>query len=433
MSRRVIPIVLALSCSLLHAQNQTISGVTSTYTVTLPAGFTGATFSTLSLDVNYPVGLPAGSYIPVQRLNADFQGFISAYPNPADAPEAYLSIALQQIMSKYPQITFGSLLGTMSAPGTTVPGTTVTIPGNVLGTITVAIGNYPGNLGLPSSSAGAVSYIFSTHVVTLPTGFTGTAFSSLSLGTFYPTGLNTGSYITTNQLNSDFQKSISTYPSPTDPPEAYLSVALQQILNKYSQIQLGTLSGLINGPGTTIPGTPITMPGPLIGSVGVIIGTPSAAFGSLYGLTGTVSLISSTWTVTLPAAFTSNAFSLLTLGVTYPTGLNPGSYVPAKQLNSDFQGFITANSSPTDAPEAFLSSSLQQILNKYTQMTGGATTGEINGPDTTYPGTNITTPGPLIGTVEVFIGTYNPVLGLTLLAPTISARSAAMPRLVPTR
>jgi len=209
MSRRIIPIVLALSCGLLQAQNQTISSVTSSYTVTLPAGFTGATFSSLSLGVSYPAGLPTSSYITVQRLNADFQGFISAYPNPADAPEAYLSIALQQIMNKYPQITYGSLLATMSGPGTTVPGTTVTIPGSVTGTITVAIGNYSGSLGLPSSQAVAVSYIASTHVITLPSGFTGTAFSTLSLGTFYPTGLSAGSYITTNQLNSDCQKSIS--------------------------------------------------------------------------------------------------------------------------------------------------------------------------------------------------------------------------------
>jgi hypothetical protein len=432
MSRRIIPIVLALSCGLLQAQNQTISGITSSYTVTLPAGFTGATFSSVSLGVSYPVGLPTSSYIPVQRLNADFQGFISAYPNPADAPEAYLSIALQQIMNKYPQITYGSLIATMSGPGTSVPGTTVTIPGSVLGTITVGIGNYSGSLGLPSSTAVAVSYIASTHVVTLPTGFAGTAFSSISLGTFYPTGLSAGSYITTNQLNSDFQKSISAYPSPTDPPEAYLSVALQQILSKYSQIQLGTLSGSINGPGTTVPGTTITIPGPLIGGVAVIIGTPSAALGSLYGLTGNVSIVSSTWTVTLPAAFAATAFSTLTLGVTYPTGLNPSSYVQANQLNSDFQGFITANSSPSDAPEAFLSMALQQILNKYTQMTGGTTSGEITGPGTSVPGTSITIPGPPLGTVEVVIGTYNPGFGLTFFAPLISARSTATARLVPT-
>jgi len=182
----------------------------------------------------------------------------------------------------------------------------------------------------------------------------------------------------------------------------------------------------------TLPGTTITVPGPLIGGVAVIIGTPSAALGSLYGLTGNVSIVSSTWTVTLPAAFTSTAFSQLSLGVTYPTGLNPSSYVLATQLNSDFQGFITANSSPSDAPEAFLSSSLQQILNKYSQMTGGTTTGEITGPGTTVPGTTVTIPGPLIGTVEVIIGTYNPGFGLTFLAPLISARSTAMPRLVAT-
>jgi hypothetical protein len=130
-SRRSFLLVLALFCGLLNGQTQTISSVTSSYVVTLPTGFTGTVFSTLQLGVNYPAGLPTSSYIPIKQLNADFQGFISAYPNPADAPEAYLSIALQQILNKYPQITYGTLTGTINGPGTTFPGTTVTIPGSV--------------------------------------------------------------------------------------------------------------------------------------------------------------------------------------------------------------------------------------------------------------------------------------------------------------
>jgi hypothetical protein len=281
---------------------------------------------------------------------------------------------------------------------------------------------------VPSTLTGTVSYVYSTHVVSLPAGFTGTAFSSLSLGTIYPTGLTPSSYITINQLNSDFQSSISAYPSPTDPPEAYLSVALQQILNKYSQIAYGTLSGSINGPGTTIPGTTITSPGALIGTITVAIGTPSAAYGSLYGQTGTISIVSSTWAVTLPAAFTGTAFSVLELSVTYSAGLTPSSYVLAKQLNSDFQGFITANSSPTDAAEAFLSMALQQVLNKYPQMAGGTTIGEITGPGTTIPGTTVTTPGPLIGTVEAAIGTYSTISGLIPFTRSNSPGSTARSR-----
>jgi len=292
-----------------------------------------------------------------------------------------------------------------------IPGTGIPI-----GTITVAIGTFTTANILSGGSAQTVSAssITSSYILTFPTGFAGQAFSTVQLAVTYPTGLNSSSYITSKQLDSDFQGFISAYPNPADPPEAYVSNALQGILSKYPQIPGGALTGTIAGApqvigGVTIPGT-----GAPIGSTTAFIGNFSTAFAGLGALpvqTGNVSNVTSSWAVTPPAGYTDPVFSSLQLTVTYPISLTPSSYITSKQLNSDFQNFISANSSPTDAAEGFLSISLQQILNKYSQMGGGAVSGLMSGPGTTIGG--VTIPGLQVGSITVAIGTYNPFTGLT--------------------
>ncbi len=394
-SSRSVLIACTLSCGLLYSQTQTLSLITSSYGVTVPTGFTGQVFSSLQLGLYYPTGLPSSSYIPIKQLNSDFQGFISAYPSPADAPEAYLSVALQGILSKYPGIAGATLTGIISGPPQMIGGVTIPGTGTPIGTITVAIGTFnAATLIGGSGQSTAISSITSSYTVTFPMGFTGQAFSTVQLAVTYPTGLNSGSYITVKQLTSDFQGFISAYPNPADPPEAYISNALQGILTKYPQMPGGSITGTISGQPQVIGGVPIPGTGATLGSITAIIGNFNgiyAGLSALYGQTGSVSLIISSYAVTLPAAFTAQTFSTLQLGVTYAAGLTPSSYILSKQLNTDFQGFVTANSSPSDAPEAYLSMSLQQILNKYSQMSGGTVLGLISGQGTTIGG--ITIPG----------------------------------------
>jgi hypothetical protein len=404
---RSVLVGLTFSCCLFFGQTQTINVISSTYTLTMPAGFTDTVYSRLQLSISYPANLPASSYILYSRLNSDFQGFVTGSGSSPDAPEAYLSIGLQGILTKYPQITGGTLSAAISGPGTVVPGTMVTIPGAASGSVTVAIGVYGTVAGLSTVQATPVSSVSSVRNLALPAGFTGPALSTVSLGLVYPTGLSPDSYVASKQLLSDFQGFSTAYPTPSDPPEAFLSTTLQQMLSKYSQISGGTLSGSISGPGMTIPGTTVTTPGPVLGTISAAIGNFDNAYGLFFGFAGNVSNINSRWLVTLPAGFPGPTFSTVYLSVNYPTGLGASSYITNKQLTSDFQGFISAYPTPSDAPEAYLSSALQQILSKYSQMPGGNVAASIKGPDMVIPGTNVTTPGPPIGTVAVYLGVYN--------------------------
>jgi hypothetical protein len=129
-----------------------------------------------------------------------------------------------------------------------------------------------------------ISYVSSDYTVTMPSGFSGTNLSTVSLSVTYPVGLNPGQYISSTQFNADFQGYVSTYPSPNDPPEAILGSVLQSILGKYPQIAGGTLTGEIAGPGTTIGG--ITIPGAPSGTVIAAIGTFNSNLG-IYGLNRT--------------------------------------------------------------------------------------------------------------------------------------------------
>ncbi len=433
----------SLFCGLLYGQTATVSSIISSYAITTPTGFTGQVFSTLELGVYYPAGLSPSSYITNTQLNSDFQGFISGYPNPSDAPEAYLSVALQGILNKYPQILGGTLTAAISGPPQVVNGMPIPGTGTPIGSISVAIGTF-NTAGIATIATGTpgqtvtVSAIASSWTVSLPSGFTGQAFSALRLGVTYPTGLPSSSYITSKQLNSDFQGFITAYPNPADPPEAYLSVSLKGILNKYSQIPGGTLSATISGPPQVIGGITIPGSGTQVGTINVGIGTFNGLTSSLYGFTyfgqsGTVSGITSSWAVTLPMGFSGPVFSVLNLGVTYPIGLTPASYITNQQLNADFQGFISAYPNPSDAPEAYLSIALQQILNKYAQIPAGTLIGEINAPGMTYPGTTLMIPGALIGTVEVILGTYNSNSVAIPFTRSNAPGSVALPKPIPFR
>jgi hypothetical protein len=132
-----------------------------------------------------------------------------------------------------------------------------------------------------------------------------------------------------------------------------------------------------------------------------------------FGYAGNVSTINSRWLVTAPPGFTGTVFSSVYLSVSYPTGLSAASYITSKQLNTDFQGFLSAYPTPSDPPEAYLSAALQQILNKYPQMPGGTFGASIKGPDVMVPGTTVTTPGPPLGTVAGYLGTYTSATVLT--------------------
>ena len=135
----------------------------------------------------------------------------------------------------------------------------------------------------------------------------------------------------------------------------------------------------------------------------------SLSFAAMYGQTQQIAVVSSSYPVTLPASSTLT-FGSENLGVSYPAGLAPGSYILGTQLNTDFQGFLSAYPSPTDPPEAILSTVLQSILNKYSQMIGGTIIAELPGAPTTI-GT-ITIPNPTGGgSVVVEIGTFSSTLG----------------------
>lgn len=150
----------------------------------------------------------------------------------------------------------------------------------------------------------------------------------------------------------------------------------------------------------------------------------SLSLATLYGQTQQVAVIDSSYPVTLPAGSSLN-FSSVTLGVVYPTGLTPGSYILGTQLNTDFQNFLSNYPSPTDPPEAILSTVLQSILNKYSQMVGGSLIAELPGTPETIGG--ITIPNPVGGgSVIVEIGTFSSLVGGL-------SRSPAKPRPIPSK
>ena len=130
------------------------------------------------------------------------------------------------------------------------------------------------SFGLLYGQTQNIASINSSYPVTVP-AITGISFSTANLSIAYPVGLPAGSYISSTQLNTDFQAILTAYPNPQDPPEAILSTVLQGILNKYPQMVGGTLSGDIGG---TYMGVPIPGGG---GTVTVIIGTYNPTTGAI--------------------------------------------------------------------------------------------------------------------------------------------------------
>jgi hypothetical protein len=143
-STSFIAVLLMVSCPVLFGQSTQIAGVSSSYPIK-DATVGGVAFS-FNLSVTYPVGLAASSYISGTQLNSDFQGFLAAYPNPSDPPEAILSNVLQSLLSKYSQMAGGSLIGEIAGPGQSIGG--IMIPGLPAGSVSVFIGNYSPLSGL---------------------------------------------------------------------------------------------------------------------------------------------------------------------------------------------------------------------------------------------------------------------------------------------
>jgi hypothetical protein len=149
-------LLLCLSFTPLYSQTTKIATIDSSYPITVPT-IAGITFSSANLSISYPVGLTPGSYVSGTQLNTDFQGFLTAYPSPTDPPEAILSTVLQSILSKYPQMTGGTLTGEIAGTIMGFP-----IPGGG-GSVTVIIGNYSGLGVVPFSRSTAKPKPVASH------------------------------------------------------------------------------------------------------------------------------------------------------------------------------------------------------------------------------------------------------------------------------
>jgi hypothetical protein len=87
------------------------------------------------------------------------------------------------------------------------------------------------------------AYVTSSYPMPTPT-FSGTKYT-LSLSITYPTTLSASSYVLGTQLANDVQGFASSYPSPTDPPEAIFIYILNGVLQKYPQMAAGLLSASV--------------------------------------------------------------------------------------------------------------------------------------------------------------------------------------------
>jgi hypothetical protein len=112
-------LALALFEVALFAQSSStlgLGGVNSTY------GLGNSTFGsvqyTITISIEYNTGLTAANYISPAQLTSDFQGFLNAYPNPGDPPEAILLSAAQGFAQEYSQfnlITLDATAGSATA------------------------------------------------------------------------------------------------------------------------------------------------------------------------------------------------------------------------------------------------------------------------------------------------------------------------------
>jgi hypothetical protein len=89
------------------ASSPGLGGVSSTYSLG------NSTFNsvqyTVTISIDYNNNVPAANYISPAQLTSDYQGFLNAYPNPGDPPEAILLAAVQGFAQKYSQFAGVSL------------------------------------------------------------------------------------------------------------------------------------------------------------------------------------------------------------------------------------------------------------------------------------------------------------------------------------
>ncbi len=90
---------------------------------------------------------------------------------------------------------------------------------------------------VPATSISAVVSEYPMAAATI----SGTKYQ-IQLTVYYPTNLAAGSYIAGAQLTSDMAGFFSTYTPLTDPPEAQLTSALNNLLAKYPQMTGGFLA-----------------------------------------------------------------------------------------------------------------------------------------------------------------------------------------------
>ncbi|HEY7337086.1 MAG TPA: hypothetical protein VH639_19490 [Bryobacteraceae bacterium] len=76
----------------------------------------GATQYTVNIGIGYNQNLTPGQYISQSQLAADFQGFMSIYPNAADPVEAQLLSVVNSFVTKYPQFASVSVSATTGSP-----------------------------------------------------------------------------------------------------------------------------------------------------------------------------------------------------------------------------------------------------------------------------------------------------------------------------
>jgi hypothetical protein len=155
---RFLKAVLGLSVSLapftgsLTAQSTGSSsptvGVSSTYNLGNATFGAGSVQYTVGISISYNQGLTPSQYISPTQLTSDFNGFLSAYPNAGDPPEAILASVASGWATKYSQ--FSTVLVTA------VAGSTTTATGS-LGSFTAEISASASNLQLPGGLPGGLT------------------------------------------------------------------------------------------------------------------------------------------------------------------------------------------------------------------------------------------------------------------------------------
>ncbi|HLI83595.1 MAG TPA: hypothetical protein VKV17_06730 [Bryobacteraceae bacterium] len=110
---RLATFAVALTLSLpLFAQGSStgslgMGGITSSYSLGNTT-FNSVQYA-ITISIDYNSGATAANYISPAQLTSDYQGFLNAYPNPGDPPEAILLSVAQSFAQKYSQFDLVSL------------------------------------------------------------------------------------------------------------------------------------------------------------------------------------------------------------------------------------------------------------------------------------------------------------------------------------